>query len=869
MLVRLRSVLSLAKLAGGPGAGRYYTDAVARGREDYYAGAGEAKGRWAGAGSGWLGLAGEVEEGDFGQLMRGLGPLDSRPLRQSQRPGDTGGFDVTFSAPKSVSVLYGVGDRETVAAVRAAHDVAVGQALGYLEREAAYTRRGKAGRQRVRADGLVVATFRHRTSRAGDPQLHTHAVVANTVRADGRWSALDARGLYREQKTAGYLYKAALRHELSRSLGVSWGQVEKGSAEITGIPDGVLEHFSRRRREIVEHLAEHGRSSPAAAEVAALETRKRKDYAVPVDRLREQWRARAAEHGLDARALERVRDRPWHERIPIDLQLAAPAVAAVTGVTREHASFDRRDAIRAWCEHHQQGASVERIEEVTDRWLDSSYTVKLSDADPSRLNGARYSTPQMLRAEAELLADARERTDAGVGVVDERAVDASLAERPELTSEQQLLVRALTTGGDGVHVVRAPAGTGKTYALEAAHAAWKQSGLRAQGCALSARAARELQEQTAIPSQTIHQLRADISQYADTPPDVLIVDEAGMVGTRDLHALSSHAREHQIKLVLVGDDRQLPEIEAGGAYHALARQQGALQLSEVKRQREAWDREAVTQLRDGDRDAWARAYREHERIISEPTAGRLRERLVADWWQTAKGGTDAVMIAHRRADVADLNQRARRRMREEGRLGPAELHTPERSFAQGDQVICRRNERQLDLVNGTRGEVTALDQLADQLTLTDPSGQEHHVDRGYLDAGHLDHAYATTAHALQGASVDHALVLGSEDLYQQWGYTALSRHRHSARFYLHAEAQTTQPLPGLEPQPDPTDDRLHEILSQSRNKTLASDELQRRARQDRPELADEDRDIADLLQRLAQLSGRGPTRDLPGPDLGM
>ena len=541
----------------------------------------------------------------------------------------------------------------------------------------------------------------------------------------------------------------------------------------------------------------------------------------------------------------------------------------MTGVTREHASFERRDAIRAWCERHPQGASVERIEQVTDRWLDSTFTVLLSDADPGALHGARYSTPRMLRAEAELLRDAHNRTAAGAGVADERAVERALGERPELAGEQQLLVRALTTSGEGVQVVRAAAGTGKTYALEAARAAWKQSGLRVDGCALSARAARELQEQTAIPAQTIHRLRADIRQYSDTPPDVLIVDEAGMVGTRDLHALSRHAREHDIKLVLVGDDKQLPEIEAGGAYRALARQQGALQLTEVKRQQEAWDREALTQLREGDRDAWAAAYREHGRIISEPTAGRLRERIVADWWQSAKDGADAVMVAHRRADVDDLNQRARQRMRDQGRLGPAEIHTPGRSFAQGDHVICRRNERQLDLVNGTRGAITALDPLTGQLTITDPNGAKHSVDRGYLDAGHLDHAYATTGHALQGATVDHALILGSEDLYQQWGYTALSRHRQTARFYLHADAQEARPLPGLDPRPDPIDERLREILGPPRAKALASDELHRRAGPGRREFADEDRDLADLLQSLAQLSGRGRARDRPGPDLGM
>ncbi len=428
MLARLRDVLSLAKLAGGPGAGRYYTDAVARGREDYYAGAGEAKGRWAGVSSGWLGLAGEVEEGDFGQLMRGLDPRDGRALRQSQGHGDTAGFDVTFSAPKSVSVLYGVGDRETVAAVREAHDAAVVQALGYLEREAAYTRRGKAGRQRVKTDGLVVATFRHRTSRAGDPQLHTHAVIANTVRADGRWSALDARGLYREQKTAGYLYKAALRHELTRSLGVQWGPVEKGSAEITGIPDGVLGHFSRRRREILEHLAEHGRCSPAAAEIAALETRKRKGYAVPVDRLREQWRARAAEHGLTAERVRGLTGRPTWSAV-VDLELEARVIGGMSGLTREHATFDRLAVIREWCARHPAGASVQRIEQLTDRWLASPYAVQLTEPDTDRLAGALYSTPGMLSAERELLDDATSRKGERAAIADSAAVDRALTQR--------------------------------------------------------------------------------------------------------------------------------------------------------------------------------------------------------------------------------------------------------------------------------------------------------------------------------------------------------------------------------------------------------------------------------------------------------
>lgn len=814
-------MLSLAKLGGGADAGRYYTDAVARGREDYYAGAGEAHGRWAGAGSSRLGLIGEVDEDDFAALMRGATPAGGAPLRQVQGTADTAGFDLTFSAPKSVSILYGVGDEQLARAVRDAHDSAVEQALSYLERETAYTRRGKAGRRRVAAEGLVVAQFRHRSSRAGDPQLHTHAVVANAVFAEGRWSALDARGLYAQQKTAGYLYKAALRAELTRSLGVSWGPVEKGSAETRGIPREVLEHFSRRRREITEHLAEHGHTSSAAAEVAALDTRRRKTYDVPADRLREEWRARAAEHGLDAAALRDVLARPLLERLPVDLEQAARSVGGIGGLTGRHAAFDRRDALRAWCEWHPSGASVERIEEVTDRWLASEHAVQLTSAADCKLRGPRYSTPHMLAVEGELLDSAAARRHERCAIAASGIVEAALRERPELTGEQQTLVRELTEGSGGVRLVRAAAGTGKTFALEAAHAAWRGSGLRVEGCALSARAAREMQEHTAIPSRTISQVRRGLDYEA--PPDVLIVDEAAMAGTRDLHALARHAAAHGMALVLVGDDRQLPEIEAGGAFTALARRNSALTLTDVQRQREAWDREALRELRDGDHQAWASAYREHERIVTEPTAGRVRERLVRDRHRLAEDGSDAVMIAHRRADVDDLNARARELLQADGRLAPDGLVTTSgRGYAVGDRVICRRNQRDLDLLNGTRGHITAIDHGAHAITITDDAGRERTADQLYLDDGHLDHAYATTAHALQGATVDHALVLGSDDLYHQWAYTALSRHRESARFYLHADSQA-EPLPGLEPERDEVAELLASLLARSREKSMARD----------------------------------------------
>jgi conjugative relaxase-like TrwC/TraI family protein len=203
-------VLSIGKVGAGQGSPNYYVEHVAQGAEDYYAGHGEARGRWHGQGATSRGLDGEVDSDDFLNLL-GADPANGKTVF---------GYDLTFSAPKSVSLLFGLGDLQTSRLTRDAHDHAVQQALDYLERHACWTRRGRGGRTRLQGDGLTVATFRHRTSRAGDPQLHTHAVVANAPTATGSTTALDGQALYAHARTAGYLYQAALRDQLTRTVGV-------------------------------------------------------------------------------------------------------------------------------------------------------------------------------------------------------------------------------------------------------------------------------------------------------------------------------------------------------------------------------------------------------------------------------------------------------------------------------------------------------------------------------------------------------------------------------------------------------------------------------------------------------------------------
>jgi hypothetical protein len=197
------------------------------------------------------------------------------------------------------------------------------------------------------------------------------------------------------------------------------------------------------------------------------------------------------------------------------------------------------------------------------------------------------------------------------------------------------------------------------------------------------------------------------------------------------------------------------------------------------------------------------------------------------------------MIAHRRSDVADLNERARALMAEEGRLGTEEVTTDARAFARGDRVLARRNDRRASIVNGARGLVLGVDTTRRSVTVQLQTDQTVVLESAYLDAGHLDHGYAVTAHAAQGATVDRAFVLGSDDLYREWGYTALTRHREEARFYLVSPGSTERALPGLEPEPDPILTNIDEMLGESRQKSLAID-------------------LVDDSRRLDVDNGRGP-----------
>jgi len=815
-------VLSIGKLVAG--AEDYYLSMVAEGREEYYSGAGESPGTWLGAGTDDLGLTGPVKPEALAAIVAGISPHTGADLGLPRRSGTrVGGFDLTFSAPKSVSLLYALGSLDHSAGVRAAHDRAVTEGVSYLERHALFARRGTDGLRRIATGGLVAAAFVHRTSRNGDPQLHTHVLAANAVLGeDGRWSAPDARGLYAHAQTAGFIYQASLRAGLVESLGVAFGPVHRGAAEIAGVDPAVLRRFSTRRAEIEEYLFLHGGSSSGrTAELAALATRtpkpSRSGPEEHVVDLRAQWRVMAIERGMDPDRLfpdfgpARSVSLDGHSSV-----LLSTALLGATGLTADDSSFSRRDAVRAVAERLVDGAHLDAINAVVGQTLARPEAVSLGATD--RAQEHLYSTSELLGIEANLLERAAALGRTSAAVAPARAEEV-MARRPELSAQWRAMVGSLVTSGRPIEVVVGKAGAGKTTALSLAREILEGAGFEISGTALSARAAEELEAGAGIASATLTRFMGELESGRRTlsARDVVVVDEAGMVGTRTLARLVEVAEVSGAKLVLVGDPRQLPEIAAGGAFAALAARPGVLELTENRRQRELWERDALDQLRADDVSAALASYERHGRIRLSDTMAEARSDLVGRWLAAREEGDDALMLAVNRRDVGALNHQAREVLQGRGTVGADLMDVNGRAFAPGDEVVCLRNARRLGVINGTRGTVVGLDGTD---LVIDAEDALRRLPTEYLRAGHLDYGYATTVHKAQGATYDRAFVLATDSLTKEAGYVAMSRARISTELFVGGGA-FEQGLGPEVPEVEPLS-RTAARLAVSRAKVLAS-----------------------------------------------
>ncbi len=768
----------------------------------YYTASGYPPGRWLGAGLPGLaagaGVSGVIDEVGMERLFGlGLDPVTQAPLgkawalhktateriatrvaalpavltdtdrapaivrieteeQRRRTPIACSGFDLTFTVPKSVSVLWALADPATQTRIATAHRDAVNTCLQLIETHALFTRIGSGGAAQVAVRGVVAAGFDHWDTRTGDPNLHTHLVLANKVQGlDGRWRSIDAKALYAATVAVSEVYDCLIADAVHRDTGATWSLRDRGARrsaafEVDGVGDGLLAEFSTRATQVHASLRDllddfrtsKGRtpSRPEMIRLRQLATRKSR----PAKQLRglpellTDWRARAAR--LLPEPVERMLTRVLHNpRSPQagevdDAVLHQLATDVVDAVTEKRATWTRWNLL-AEAAHASKtlrlGSAPDRlrlVEHVAQLAIDD-HCLQLTPPDLTPLvgdfargdgtsafrrhRGEVFTSSRVLDAEERLLTAA---TTMAAPRIEATAVAHVMGETAALglSTDQRVAVHAIAASGRAIDVLVGPAGSGKTRTLRALRAAWEDAFGPGSviGLAPSATAAHELSEALGIACENtakwLHETTSPRAQRPTVAPDagyrlhrgqLVIVDEASLASTLTLDLLTQQARAAGAKLLLVGDHRQLSSVDAGGAFGLLATQTRAVELTSLWRFDQAWETTAGQQLRIGNPDC-IDTYAAHGRLHDGPAEAMTAEAYVA--WETAIcGGRSALLIAADNATVADLNTQARATRVRAGNVEPDGVGLHDDTVAGiGDTIVTRRNRRDLRTSTG-------------------------------------------------------------------------------------------------------------------------------------------------------------------------
>jgi conjugative relaxase-like TrwC/TraI family protein len=780
-------------------------------------------------------VAGSLFEHEYGREPADAQELSGFVARESRLGSKAvAGYDLTFSPVKSVSAVWALAPAPVAHQIEAAHRAAVEDTLGWLERTAVFTRLGRNGVRQVEVRGLVAAAFVHRSSRAGDPDLHTHVAVSNKVQTlDGRWRALDGRVLFKATVAASERYNTRLEAELRERLGLRFSdRVTPGRRpvrEIDGIDARLLTAWSHRRRQIDRRRTEltlafedeHGRPpSPVEAieiaQQATLDTRPPKHEPRREQDQRAHWRAEATttlggEGNLDA-MLGFVLTARVEPRSTTPEQLRTAARQVIERVQADRATWQRWHVIaetqrvlrRLAVPLAELDAAVDAV--VATALGDFSIALPAPDAalvEPDALRRADgtsvytvagsqlYTSTAVLTAERSLL-DAAERDDGRRA--DQRCVDVALLETTAngltLNDQQAAFVRELATSGSRCQLALAPAGTGKTTALRVLVRAWVEDGGDVVAAAPSAAAARLLDQATGTGADTLAKLLRDVDMHAGPrigAGTLVLVDEAGMAGTPELARLIRYALDAGASVRLVGDDRQLAAIGAGGVLRDLAETTRVASLEVAVRFADPAEAAAALGIRHGSRAA-LEFYLDTGRVHvgDEHTAMVSAYRA---WTADRAAGRDAGLLAATRDQVAALNALARAD-RLAGKRPGGEVRLVDGCAASaGDAIVTKHNERRLRITaidwvkNGDRFTVHAVRDDGALVAVHRDTGRRVTLPAGFV-AEHVALGYAVTIHAAQGLTADtcHTVLTGAESREQL--YVALSRARHANHVHV-------------------------------------------------------------------------------------
>jgi conjugative relaxase-like TrwC/TraI family protein len=802
-------------------ASTYYT----RQREtEYYAGSAEPPGVWyAPAGDFGLVDGSSVDRATFDRLYHALDENGASLLEQVRRHRErTPAFDITLSAPRSVSLVWGLGSYDTKRLIEAAQQKAVHATLCMLEREATWARRGFKGAFLEKVP-LSASTFLHGESRSSqhsdgrvfaDPNLHTHCVCLNiaTRQSDRTVGGLHSKIIRDFKMAAGATYHAALAHELE-AIGFAIDRIGKnGVFEITGVDDATIRYFSARRQEIEDELAGHGVTSGQAAALAsaiAKTTRSSKRESESFQR-EDTWRAAARSLGIEPGSFsERLRgqsktlDQEAGERLFAERLVALPA-----SVTEHESVIERRELLRSVAAALVgTGLPAERAELELKRLLSQGAILEIGH---DALGLPCYSTPEMLAIERDVVDQAQRLANKPWVAVDPKSVT-DRCRASGLTAEQTEAALAATTSS-AVAIIEGAPGVGKSTLLAPVVQGYAKTGCRMIATASAWRIANMLRDDLGIEARAtaswIARLKAGEKVLDERT--VLIADEAGLLSSRDMHALLRAVGKAGAKIILVGDRRQLQAIGAGPGLDLVARAVEAARVSNIVRQREAWAREAITAFGTGQSASALQAFADRGLLIEADGAKAAIARVLdsAEQVHAREAAASILILAKSNAAVAAISQAARERLRNSGIIKGTEVsftaatasgHSTQIALASGDKIRFLVRDDELGVVNGSTATVIKVCEAAvrpgdvgriiieaniegrriafDPMRLADTQGRPR-----------LGWAYASTVYGSQGLTVDHAVAYLDHSYNRHDIYVAASRARERTTLVVDAKS---------------------------------------------------------------------------------
>jgi conjugative relaxase-like TrwC/TraI family protein len=795
--------------AAGPG----------RGPVDYYLDPDEPAGQWRGQGRHALGLGGPVVGEQLRALLDGHDPHTRHRLGRRFGESSARGFDATFSAPKSVSVLWALTPDPWVRAeVLAAHDAAVDAALDWFEHHGAVTRRGRDGVLQVDTRGITVAVFRQHTSRTVDPQLHSHVVISTKVQDDtGTWLALDARFLKYQQRTIGWIYDAALRTEMTNRLGVDWVERDNSVFDLACVPEQVRESFSERSAQVDAKFAElvrrwaaeHNGADPDPRTLARLQraaavaSRPGKARGFDPAELHAHWTAEARADGFNPDRLAS----DWITHTvgrTADVTEEEVIAEALRRIAEESATWLRADLARHLAtllppesagDASHLVAEIDRLAAIAER--------RCLPVSPERESATRRRRDG--RPVAEHVTDRRLTLPAVLAEEQRLQNWATSAVSPVApTGDPQPMAADAIAGVDQLVIVVGPAGTGKTRATASAVEALRRQGRPVVGLAPSGKAADVLALEARCQTDT---LAGFLTRHRSGPSPwpagtTVILDEAGMAATADLARLVVLVEENRWRLVAVGDPEQLPAVSRGGVFAHWCDMLPHHTLDTPRRFTEPWEAAASLALRAGHPDA-AAAYQEHGRLHTSHLATLAGQ--VAQALRHHSGAGRTVAITTTNAEAAreingEIQWHTHRRLR-----GGVPLHDGTSALV-GDQIATRRNDRHLVTDHGqqvrNRHTWTVTATEADgSLTVTHPDRGTIELPASYVRE-HVELGWAVTGYGNQGDTVDVGIAVLDATTSRNHAYVAMTRGRHANHALVVDPTGTVDPA-----------ERLAEILA--------------------------------------------------------